>query len=140
MDQGFIKKLHSRMFCNTWRWAGEFRRTNKNIGVDWLSLPMELKVLLDDVIYQAEHKVYDIDELAGRFHHRLVAIHPFANGNGRHARMMTDIILLSQGKESFTWGRQKDLAETSPIRKQYIDALRAADKKDYTLLMQFVRS
>ena len=94
----FIKKLHQRMFDQTWRWAGQFRKSNKNIGVDWLHIPVNLKVLMDDLCYQLENNIYPLDELAVRFHHRLVVIHPFANGNGRHARLMADILLLSQNK------------------------------------------
>lgn len=81
-----------------------------------------------------------MDELAARFHHRLVAIHPFANGNGRHARMMTDIVLLSQQCQRFTWGNRQNLTNLTPIRKRYIEALRAADQSDYPLLLDFVRS
>ncbi|GAB4393639.1 MAG: mobile mystery protein B [Gammaproteobacteria bacterium] len=136
----FIKKLHHRMFSKTWRWAGQFRRTNKNIGVDWHSVMVAVQNLIDDTHYQLENASYDIDELAARFHHRLVAIHPFANGNGRHARLMTDIILLSQGTSRFTWGSTHDLVTSSVSREKYIHALRAADKQDYGLLLKFVRT
>jgi Fic-DOC domain mobile mystery protein B len=136
----FIKKLHQRMFSDTWRWAGQFRQTNKNIGVDKFSIPVELKLLLDDLCYQLQNKSYPIDELVARFHHRLVSIHPFANGNGRHARMMADLILRSQNGERFTWGEAISLTNSSTVRAQYINALRAADKKEYQLLMNFVRS
>lgn len=102
----FIKKLHQIMFNKTWSWAGKFRQTNKNIGVDWVFVAVELKVLLDDINYQFKNNVYSVNELATRFHHRLVSIHPFSNGNGRHARMMTDIVLLSQDHPRFSWGKQ----------------------------------
>lgn len=135
----FIRKLHRRMFNKTWNWAGEFRKSNKNIGVDWLSISVALKKLMDDTSYQLENKVYSMDELTARFHHRLIGIHPFANGNGRHGRLMADIILLSQGLQRFSWGRAKNLVKSSPIRKKYITALRAADKMDFVLLLDFVR-
>ena len=136
----FAKQLHKRMFNNTWSWAGEFRRSNKNIGVDWQTISVELKVLFDNLRYQLENRSYEIDELVTRFHHRLVVIHPFANGNGRHARMMTDIVLLSQGCERFSWGSGNNIAQISPIRANYIAALHAADKRDYSPLIFFVRS
>lgn len=98
----FIKKLHKRMFDQTWHWAGSFRKSNKNIGVDWLSIPIQLKLLIDDVQFQIKNKIYKLDECVARFHHRLVAIHPFSNGNGRHARLMADIVLLSQNAKRFT--------------------------------------
>lgn len=135
----FIKKLHQRMFSKTWRWAGQFRQSNKNIGVDWFSISVDLQVLIDDIQYQLENITYPTDELVARFHHRLVTIHPFANGNGRHARLMADIVLLSQGQQRFSWGSAKSLIESSPIRERYIAALHAADKMDYSLLLKFVR-
>ena len=140
MTVDFIKKLHIKMFSSTWRWAGDFRQSNKNIGVDWSSISVSLKILLDDVVYQTQHQTYSIDEWAARFHHRLVAIHVFANGNGRHARMMADVVLLSRGNERFSWGQTSDLTKASSIRQQYISALRAADKMDYQPLMNFVRA
>jgi Fic-DOC domain mobile mystery protein B len=135
----FIKKLHVRMFGKTWTWAGAFRQSNKNIGVDKFEIAVSLYNLLDDVRYQIECQSYSIAELAARFHHRLVLVHPFANGNGRHARMMTDIILLSQGQKRFTWGRAKNLGEVSPVRERYIKALRAADQHNYESLIAFVQ-
>src|SRR3990167_5308426 len=92
----FICSLHRRMFGETWKWAGEFRKSNRSIGIDWLMISVGLKNLCDDSIFQIEKNVFDVKEIAMRFHHRLVAIHPFSNGNGRHARLMTDIFLLSQ--------------------------------------------
>lgn len=134
----FVKQAHIKMFDKTWRWAGHFRNTNKNIGVDWLKISIELRNLLDDIQYQIKHETYDKDELAIRFHHRLVAIHPFPNGNGRHARMMADILLLSLGSNRFTWG-SKNLTGASKVRTNYISALRAADTFDYSFLKKFVR-
>lgn len=135
----FIKLLHQKMFDDTWKWAGIFRITAKRIGVDQSIITTELKKLLDDVVYQIEKSSYPIDEIAYRFHHRLVLIHPFPNGNGRHARMMTDILLIQAGRPRFTWGKQK-LEAQDPVRKQYIDALRNADKRHYAALAAFVRS
>lgn len=136
----FVTRLHQRMFNKTWRWAGKFRKTDKNIGVDWLSISVSLKNSLDDTRYQVECNSYTMVELAARFHHRLVCVHPFANGNGRHARMMTDILLLSQGHDRFSWGRAHNLTEVSPIRESYIKSLRAADRFDYSSLIAFVQS
>jgi Fic-DOC domain mobile mystery protein B len=141
MTFDFIQKLHQKMFNQTWKWAGLFRRTNKNIGVDWTLMTEQLKKLIDDVQYQVNHKVYDVDEIAARFHHRLVAVYLFPNGNGRHARLMTDIFLLSLKYPRFTWGQNSinDLYEPTEVRRNYIAALQAADKHDYTLLFKFVR-
>lgn len=139
LDQLFVQQLHKKMLDKTWRWAGKFRKTDKNIGVDWRFIPTQLQTTLDDVRYQIEHQTYMIDEIAARFHHRMVVIHPFANGNGRHARLLTDALLLSLQKPRFSWGKI-GLTESSQTRDQYIQALRAADKHDYGLLFAFVRS
>lgn len=135
----FLKKVHHEMFKTTWRWSGQFRTSNKNIGVMWEMIPNNLKLLLDDIVYQLENNIYDPNEIAVRFHHRLVLIHAFANGNGRHARLVTDLFLISQKQPRFSWGfnSTKTLDLT---RKQYITALRAADKHNYQLLIDFVRS
>jgi len=133
----FIKNLHRRMFGKTWSWAGSFRKSNKNIGVEWYVITSDLSILMDDVLYQAKNSVYPAGELAVRFHHRLVSIHLFPNGNGRHARLMADILLLSQGESRFPWGKTPTSGDISPVRKQYILALRAADRMDYLPLMNF---
>jgi Fic-DOC domain mobile mystery protein B len=134
----FMKLLHRKMFEDTWEWAGTFRNTEKNIGVEPLKISTELKNLLDDVTYQVINNSLPIDEMAYRFHHRLVWIHPFSNGNGRFARTITDFLLVQAGQPPFTWGKQE--FEEGPTRKQYIDALKDADKRDYTALAKFVRS
>ncbi len=139
LTQAFLQKLHRLMFKQTWRWAGQFRKTDKNIGVDWRTIAIELKLLFDDVLFQAEHKSYSVDEIAVRFHHRLVWIHPFVNGNGRHGRIMTDQLLITLNNSRFSWGAAQ-LYQPCSVRQQYIYALRGADKKDYTELLAFVRS
>ena len=140
LNESFIKKLHKKMFGNVWKWAGKFRQSEKNIGIQWYNIPTELKKLFDDVRYWIEHKTFSEDETAARFHHRLVSIHPFANGNGRHARLMADILLEKVlSKPRFTWGNS-DLAKTGDDRQRYIQALIAADKSEYNLLLEFVRS
>ena len=135
----FAKRLHKKMFDETWKWAGQFRMTEKNIGVSSYQITMALKDLLEDVRCQIINSSFPLDEIAYRFHHRLVAIHPFPNGNGRHARLMTDFLLIKMGQSRFTWGKEK-LEVENVVRKQYIDALRKADKQDYIALAEFVRS
>lgn len=139
LDTGFLNNLHKRMYGNVWKWAGKFRTSGKNIGVDAYKIPTELKELIDTVEYWIEHTTYEPDEMAARFHHRLVYIHPYPNGNGRHARLATDLLLKSMEKEPFTWG-SKNLVSQSETRSQYIAALRAADSHDYEKLFKFVRS
>jgi Fic-DOC domain mobile mystery protein B len=136
----FIRKLHKKMFEDVWKWAGQFRTSGKNIGVPAWQISTELKKLLDDLKAWLEHKPYGNDEMAVRFHHRLVSIHPFANGNGRHARMMTDLIQKQiLNEEEFSWGHA-DLARTGDCRKRYIEALHSADNEDYSPLLKFARS
>lgn len=143
----FIQKLHKKMFDKTWKWAGQFRKSEKNIGIHWLQVSMKIKELCDNVQYQLDHNVYSKDDTAVRFHHALVWIHAFPNGNGRHARLMADLLIILQGGKQFSWGlHQKisrsssDLYNSTPVRKQYIEALQLADKGDFSKLLTFARS
>ncbi|PKO62802.1 MAG: cell filamentation protein Fic [Betaproteobacteria bacterium HGW-Betaproteobacteria-18] len=139
LDEYFVRELHRRMFSKTWKWSGSFRLTDKNIGVDWQQIPVQLRNLFDDVKAQIEFKAYPPDELALRFHHRLVWIHPFANDNGRHARLMADLLIARLGVSPLSWGGQS-LVGASEKRAAYLAALKAADARDYQRLMQFARS
>lgn len=139
LSEEFIKELHKRMFGDVWKWAGTFRSSNKNIGVDKFQIGITLRGLLDDCRYWIEHKSYDEDEIAVRFSHRLVQIHLFPNGNGRHSRLIADILVShGLGKPHFTWGA-KNLTRHGEARTKYINALRDADKGDYRLLIEFAR-
>lgn len=134
-----IKELHKKMLGDTWRWAGKFRKSDKNIGAARHSINEELKKLLDDTKYQIEHNTYPYEEIEYRFHHRLVKIHLFPNGNGRHARLITDKLLDCLDEEAFSWGGS-NLIDANKTREDYIKVLKAADVGDYTLLKAFVRS
>jgi Fic-DOC domain mobile mystery protein B len=139
LDEKFITNLHRRMFSDVWRWAGEFRRSERNIGIPHYGIPAALRELLGDVRTWIEFSSYPRDEIAVRFHHRLVAIHPFPNGNGRHARMMADLLVMQHGGERFSWG-SGHLQEVGEMRARYIAALRAADNHDGRPLLAFARS
>lgn len=139
LSEQFLKGLHKRMFGRVWRWAGDFRQTERNIGVDPFRIAIGLRNLLDDCRYWIEYETYPPDEIAARFHHRLVYIHPFPNGNGRHARLATDLLLVKLGCPRFSWGRV-NLVNAGETRQTYVAALRAADNHDIGPLLQFVRS
>ncbi|MCW3787964.1 mobile mystery protein B [Plebeiibacterium sediminum] len=140
LNEDFVMKLHTQMFHKVWTWAGTFRKTNKNIGVDKFKIAIDLRHLLDDVKFWIENKTFNSDGIAVRLHHRIVAIHCFPNGNGRHARLIADTLLTDVfGLEPFTWGNG-DLTSKGDVRKKYIEALRAADRHDYEPLEKFVRS
>ncbi len=139
LDERYLKALHKRMFGRVWRWAGQFRRTERNIGVATYRIGVDLENLLNDCRYWIDHDTYSLDEIAARFHHRLVLIHPFPNGNGRHARMATDLLLVAQGQPRFSWGRL-NLVNAGATRRAYVLALRAADGHDIRPLLDFVRS
>lgn len=135
----FIFKLHLKLFGDVWTWAGEQRNSEKTIGVAPHQITTELKKLIDDAKFWLEHNTYPSRELALRFHHRLVWIHCFPNGNGRHARIMADAILTKVFKESpINWG-VSDLEVDSDARKKYIASLRKADGQDYSLLLEYVK-
>jgi Fic-DOC domain mobile mystery protein B len=136
----FITSLHKRMYGNVWNWAGEFRKTNKNLGIPFYQIPSELKQLLDDTQFWIENKTFDPDEIAIRFKHRIVSIHCFSNGNGRHSRIMADIIIEKVFKqELFTWG-MSDLSTENNARSSYLKVIKLADQHVYTELLKFARS
>jgi Fic-DOC domain mobile mystery protein B len=139
VSEPYLRELHRRMFDQTWKWAGKYRLSEKNIGVLVHEIQQRLGELLGDVRYWIDHKTYHADEIAIRFHHRLVAIHPFPNGNGRHARLIADILISKLGGKPFSWGN-KDLVKEGQPRTEYLDAIRAADKGHYGPLLQFARS
>jgi len=140
LTEVFIKAVHKRMYGNIWSRAGEFRKTDKNIGVDKWMISIELKKLLEDMPYWIDNKIFSEDEIAIRFKHRIVSIHCFPNGNGRHSRLMADILIEKVfGKRVFTWGASK-LVREGDVRKAYLKAVRAADAGDYDLLLDFARS
>lgn len=139
LTEKFLYELHKRMYGAVWAWAGQVRKTDKNLGVDKFVIRPEVKKLVDDARYWRDNKTYGADELAIRFHHRLVWIHPFPNGNGRHARLMADLIAQQAGRPPFSWGGT-NLVETSALRATYIGALRNADQGNMEPLMEFARS
>lgn len=139
LSEAFVYDLHRRMFEAVWGWAGQVRTTDKNIGADKFVVRQEVRKLIDDGRYWRENGIYDPDGIAVRFHHRLVWIHPFPNGNGRHARMMADLLAEQLGRPPFSWGGAS-LIETSDLRRTYIQALRLADRGDLQPLIAFARS
>ena len=139
MTESYVRDLHTRMFDHTWKWAGRYRTTEKNIGIPHYLVRETLALLLGDVQFWLENETYEPDEIAVRLHHRLVFIHPFPNGNGRHARLLADVVTRVQGRETFSWGGGS-VIETSELRRRYIEALRSADKGDLQLLLTFARS
>ncbi|MDE3743331.1 mobile mystery protein B [Maribacter polysaccharolyticus] len=140
LTEKFIKDLHKKMYSDVWKWVGEFRRTEKNIGIPWTKIKLELKNLLDDTKYWIENKTYSPEEIAIRFKHRIVSIHCFPNGNGRHSRMMADIIMESIfGNEIFSW-HQSNMVKANEIRKEYINALKEADNGNVRPLIDFAKN
>ncbi len=139
LSEKFVRGLHRQMLGEVWRWAGRFRTSERNIGIDYWDIPVALRQLLEDAKGWMEYNTYRSDEIAVRFHHRLVQIHPFPNGNGRHSRLMADLLVMQLGLERFSWGRES-LRDPGVARKRYIDALRAADNHDIVPLLAFARA
>jgi Fic-DOC domain mobile mystery protein B len=138
--EDFILALHAKMYGEVWTWAGTFRKSNKNIGVLFYQVPTELRLLLDDALYWYENETYSPEEIAIRFKHRIVAIHCFPNGNGRHSRLIGDIIIANLYKfEVFSWG-SSTMIKADDTRTKYINALRQADSGNIIDLMNFARS
>lgn len=139
LNDEFSRALHQRMFGDVWDWAGSYRLTERNIGVDAHRIPNDTIMMFDDARYWRDNNTYLSDELAVRLHHRLVHIHPFPNGNGRHARMMADLLIERLGGEPFSWGGGT-LHDIGDLRTAYVEALRAADDHDIGPLLAFARS
>ncbi len=139
LDDRFIHVVHGRMFDRTWKWAGQARRSDKTLGVPWTEIATRLRQMLDDVRAHIQYRTYAPVEIAARYHHRLVSVHVFPNGNGRHARLMADLLLSDLAGQRFEWGRGSLIA-ASELRARYIAALRAADAGDYGPLLEFLKT
>jgi Fic-DOC domain mobile mystery protein B len=142
LEEVYVRELHHRMFDNVWKWAGTYRKTELNIGCDPNEIMQRVPQLLANTRYSLENKIFPADEALLRFHHQLTKIHPFANGNGRHARLIADIVAVKYGQSEFTWGAGKDLVGEGDARTSYLGALRAldADENDLKQLLDFARS
>ena len=139
LDDSYLRQLHVVMFGKVWRWAGTYRRRETNIGIDPIDITVAVRYLVRDATTWIELGTYEADELAIRFHHRMVAIHPFPNGNGRHGRIAADYLVTSLGHPAFTWGSRLDV-DTDELRRRYIEALHDADDGDTSGLIEFARN
>ncbi|MBT3683140.1 MAG: mobile mystery protein B [Candidatus Marinimicrobia bacterium] len=140
LEEKFIMEVHKRMFGEVWSWAGEFRKSNKNIGVDKFQISIELKKLLDDCNFWIDNKTFEPEEISIRFKHRLVSIHLFPNGNGRHSRLCADILISHGfGQPVFTWG-SRNIARAGDARLEYLQALHVGDNGEIDMLIKFARS
>ncbi len=145
LDDAFLRSLHRRMFGAVWTWAGRYRTSNKNIGIDRLEVPVAVRNLSDDAKLWCAAAITneERDAAAVEFHQRLASIHPFVSGNGRHARLAADLLIVAMGGPAFSWGGAADTmptAEGDPVRAAYLDALRKADRGDLPPLVAFARS
>jgi Fic-DOC domain mobile mystery protein B len=140
LTEAFIRTLHVRMFGNVWNWAGKQRAHTTNIGVDWWTIPIEVRKMLEDADYWHQNETFEPDEWAIRIKHRLVSIHCFPNGNGRHSRLFADVLVESyHGRPSFTWGENRNVTDAE-TRSAYLQCLRQADRGDYAPLVAFART
>jgi Fic-DOC domain mobile mystery protein B len=141
LSEEFVRKLHLKMFGKVWKWAGTYRHSDKSIGIDWRYITTEIAKLLGDARYHVDERPMPDDEIGARFHYRLEKIHPFPNGNGRHGRLMTDLLMERElGTERFSWGGT-NLSRENGVRGRYLEALRTVDRSgDYGDLIEFVRS
>jgi Fic-DOC domain mobile mystery protein B len=137
----FARELHRRMFNAVWRWAGFYRTTDKNLGWEVHRLTEGVRNAFEDARVWMAFSTYPMPEIAVRLHHRLVLIHPWANGNGRHARLIADVIMAADDRAGeLTWGAKVDLVSSGEIRRRYIEAVRRADEGDFAPLITFARS
>ncbi len=139
LDDGYLRGLHRDLFGQVWEWAGRYRRFETNIGIDPKQISVAVRMLVHDVFVWVDNETYEPDELAVRFHHRLVAIHPFPNGNGRHGRVAAEYLAMALGRQRFGWGIGLDV-DTEELRAIYSRALQRADAGDIDELLTFARS
>jgi Fic-DOC domain mobile mystery protein B len=139
LSDQYVRKLHRKMFDQTWKWAGQYRRTERDLGMPFHEIRENLAALLGDARYWLNRQTYPPDEITIRFHHRLVLIHPFPNGNGRHGRLIADVLALKLGQPPFTWGAT-NLIRPGEARAKYLETLRAADAGNMKPLLTFARS
>ena len=142
LEEPYVRELHHRMFDNVWKWAGTYRQTERNIGCDPKEIMQRIPQLLANTRYWLENKTFSTEEAPLRFHHQLTRIHPFTNGNGRHARMIADVVAVNYGRTEFSWGAGKDLVAQGDARTRYLAALRTLDanENDVKSLLEFARS
>lgn len=133
----YIRNVHHDMFENVWDWAGKYRDSSLSIGVPAAQIREEIKKLCEDVEYW-DSETYEqmaVIERAARIHHRLTKIHPFRNGNGRHARLMADIYIHSHKHPLPNW--PTNISQETDTRTRYLKALQTADHGNYTPLIEY---
>jgi Fic-DOC domain mobile mystery protein B len=140
LTDAFARELHKRMFNQTWRWAGRYRKTEKNLGWEVARITEGMRNAFDDVRAWMEFSTYPLHEAAVRLHHRLVAIHPWPNGNGRHSRLVADIMIAASKGEELTWGSRGNLVAIGDARRRYIEAIKQADAGNFEALLAFAQS
>ena len=139
LDDAYLRDLHRRMFAEVWEWAGRYRRTETNIGVAPEAIAGAVRDVVADARAWTDHATHGPDEIAVRFHHRLVSVHPFVNGNGRHSRIAADLLVVALGQPRFTWGSDLEVT-TDELRGRYLSALRSADRGDVKPIVAFART
>lgn len=140
LSDGFSRELHRRMFHRVWRWAGRYRTTARNLGWEPHRIPEGVRNALDDARYWLNNGTYPVAAIAIRLHHRLVVVHPWCNGNGRHARLLADALMAARGEKALAWGGDPNgLLGQGNLRRRYLEALRAADAHDFGPLLAFCR-
>ena len=140
LTDAFVRTLHRRMFDKTWAWSGKYRGTDKNLGDPWPSIPLKVRQVCENTSYFLENQTFSIEDIAVRHHHSMVSVHPFPNGNGRHTRLLADVILFGVGEPRFNWGGGDLQRPSSTAKKSYIAALRKADQGEFSDLLKFARS
>ena len=139
LDPLFVRDLHHRMFRHIWKWSGKFRDCELNIGVEPASIQQRYFSLMADVKAWVGFGTFPPDEICIRFHHALVVVHPWRNGNGRHARLIADRLAVSFGNPPFTWGGGVALEAKGDTRDLYLAAMKQADRREFARLMAFAR-
>lgn len=137
LDDLWLRELHRMMFGEVWSWAGSYRTRQTNLGIDPDQVAPAVRNLAEDARLWSSQEA-DATVVGARFHHRLTLIHPFPNGNGRHARAAASFLVQALAGPRLSWGR--GYGDTNLARTRYLGALRAADRGDLEPLVAFVTS
>jgi Fic-DOC domain mobile mystery protein B len=138
----FYERLHSRMYDDVWEWAGDLRSVTgarPNIGVPPEMVPIELGRVAMEFNWEWQNSDQtNLLPFIAKYHHALVWVHPFNNGNGRWSRLACDVVMKRLAKKPLITWATDTLNVDSGERSQYINALKMADDFDLAPLVEYL--
>ncbi len=139
----FYRELHTKMYDQVWSWAGALRSqtgqtTHPGSRPEAVDLDLGRVAMEFHCEWEALNDNSHLLPFISRYHHALVLVHPFNNGNGRWSRLAADAVIQRlAGRPPLTWATDT-LVVDSDERKEYIAALQAADTGDFQPLLDYI--